>query len=237
MVIDDRIGFVESLNWEPRDLTETRDYAVTTTKKSEVREMIRCFDADWARKPFKPDPKSHLIWCPNNGRERIATIIDRAKKSLWLQNERYQDTVIVERLVRAVNRGVRVRIMARAPHKLSGKKLAEGIGGLRIMHDVGAKVHLLHHLKLHGKIVIADGKQAIVGSINLSPGSFDSRRELAIETRSKPVLKRLVQVSRRDWKHSRKIDLSDVGILADLEKHGSKDADVLVLGHTRRGRA
>ena len=80
MVIDDKMGFVESLNWEPRDLTETRDYAVTTTKKSEVREMIKCFDADWARKPFKPDPKSHLIWCPNNGRERIATRNRRGKK-------------------------------------------------------------------------------------------------------------------------------------------------------------
>lgn len=87
-------------------------------------------------------------------------------------------------------------------------------------------------LKLHGKIVIADGKQAIVGSINLSPGSFDSRRELAIQTRSKRVLKRLVQVSRRDWKHSRRIDLPDEGILADLEKHGSKGANVLVLGHS-----
>jgi phosphatidylserine/phosphatidylglycerophosphate/cardiolipin synthase-like enzyme len=91
----------------------------------------------------------------------------------------------------------------------------------------------LRHLKLHGKIVIADGKKAIVGSINLSPGSFDSRRELAIETKSKQVLKRLVQVSRRDWKHSRKLDLSDAGVLADLEKHGSKGADVLVLGHTK----
>jgi phosphatidylserine/phosphatidylglycerophosphate/cardiolipin synthase-like enzyme len=33
MVIDDEVGFVESLNWEPRDLTETRDYAVVTTDK------------------------------------------------------------------------------------------------------------------------------------------------------------------------------------------------------------
>ena len=79
-------------------------------------------------------------------------------------------------------------------------------------------------------IVIADGKRAFVGSINLSPGSFDSRRELAIETKSKRVLKRLVQVSRRDWKHSQTIDLSDAGILADLEKHGSKDANLLALG-------
>jgi cardiolipin synthase len=41
MVIDNRIGFIESLNWEARDLTETRDYAVETTKKSEVAEMVR----------------------------------------------------------------------------------------------------------------------------------------------------------------------------------------------------
>ena len=46
MVIDDETGFVESLNWEPRDLTETRDYAVVTTKKHEEKEMVACFDAD-----------------------------------------------------------------------------------------------------------------------------------------------------------------------------------------------
>lgn len=86
------------------------------------------------------------------------------------------------------------------------------------MHDVGAKVHTLKGLKLHGKIVIADEKVAIVGSINLSPGCFDSRRELAIETGSRRVLKRLVKVSQRDWKHSRKLDLSDDAVLDDLKK-------------------
>ena len=107
MVIDHKLGFVESLNWETRDLTETRDYAVVTSKQIEIDEMVKCFDADWAHKPFHADPKSELIWCPNNGRERIAAFIDSAKKTLWIQNERYQDTVIIERLVRAVNRGVK----------------------------------------------------------------------------------------------------------------------------------
>jgi hypothetical protein len=51
-----------------------------------------------------------------------------------------------------------------------------------------------------------------------------------IETNSKRVLKRLVQVSRRDRKHSRRTYLSDAGRPADLQKHGSKDANVLVLG-------
>jgi cardiolipin synthase A/B len=237
MVIDDEVGFVESLNWEPRDLTETRDYAAVTTNKLEVAEMVKGFDADWAQTPFEPDPKSRLIWCPNNGRERIATFIDATKETLWLQNERYQDTVIIERLVRALKRGVRVHIMARPPHKLKSTKLVEGVEGLRIMHDSGAKVHLLEGLKLHGKMLLSDEKRAIVGSINLSPGSFDLRRELAIETDANHVVKRLRHASHNDWKHSHPLDLSDEGLLADLEKHGVKGADKLALDthHGRKG--
>jgi cardiolipin synthase len=229
MVIDGRVGFIESLNWETRDLTETRDYAIQTTGKAEVAEMVRCFDADWEERPFEPRVGSDLIWCPNNGRQRIADFIDGARKTLWLQNERYQDMVIIERLVRAANRGVRVRIMSRALHKLKKKKLFEGVSGLRIVHDVGAKVRALKHLKLHGKIMIADNERAIVGSINLSPGSFDDRRELAIETTSEHVVKRLVETAHHDWKHSRKLPLSDEAVLADLEGHGVRDANRLAL--------
>jgi len=219
MVIDGRTGYVESLNWETRDLTETRDYAVVTTDALEVSEMLRCFDADWSQVEFKPDPKSRLIWCPNNGRSRVAAFIDSARHTLWLQNERYQDTVIIERLVRALARGVKVYIMARPPHNLKQDKLSEGVGGLRIMRDVGAKVHRLKHLKLHGKMLIADEERAVIGSINLAPGSFDERRELAIQTDSPELIERLKQVTRRDWDNSEALDLSDEGVLADLAKH------------------
>ena len=144
--------------------------------------MVACFDADWKHGKFDPHSESTLIWCPNNGRQRIATFIDETKKTLWLQNERYQDMVIIERLVRAVRRGVKVKILARRPHSLKPDKLIEGVGGLRILQDVGAKVRTLKHLKLHGKMLLADGKRAVIGSINLAPGSFDARRELAIHT-------------------------------------------------------
>jgi len=229
MVIDQAIGYVESLNWETRDLTQTRDYAVSTTHALEVSEMLKCFEADWNHAPFEPDPKSRLIWCPNNGRERISAFIDAAKSTLWLQNERYQDTVIVERLVRAMRRGVKVHIMARPPHNLKKDKLIEGVGGLRIMHDVGAKVHRLKHLKLHGKMLLADEARAVIGSINLAPGSFDARRELAIETDAAAVIHRLRQVAQYDWEHAQPIDLSDEGLLADLEKKDKAGAGAQVL--------
>ncbi len=92
------------------------------------------------------------------------------------------------------------------------------------MDDVGVKVRKMKHLKLHGKMLLADGVRAIVGSINLAPGSFDSRRELAIEVRDDDVVSRLHKIVQHDWKHSHPLDLSDAGLLADLEdRQGVKD--------------
>src|SRR5262249_10452824 len=196
-------------------------------------EIVSCFEADWYRKTFDVGKHAHLIWCNHNGRERIAEFIDGTKHTLFVQNERYQDAVIIERLVRAVNRGVKIHLMTRPPHTLKKEKLVEGVGGIRILNDVGVQVHKLRHLKLHAKMLLADEKRAIVGSINLSPGSFDSRRELAIEVDDKHIVKRLHHVARHDWKHSHPLDLSDEGLMADLKKRGRKVKEKLAI-HSRR---
>jgi cardiolipin synthase A/B len=229
MVIDDRVAFVQSLNWDLKNLEGTRDYAVVTDDKREVAEVTAGFEADWKRRPYAVGDKNLLIWCSGNGRERIAKFIDGAKKTLFVQNERYQDQVIIERLVRARERGVKIHVMARPPHKLSKEKLTEGVGGLRILNDVGIKVHKLKHLKLHGKMLLADGKKAIVGSINLAPGSFDSRRELAIEVNAPEVVRALKKVAHHDWKHSHPLDLTDEGLLEELRKHKIDAANELAL--------
>jgi cardiolipin synthase A/B len=224
MVVDEKSAWIMSLNLETKNLTETRDYAVVTSHAHEVREIVECFEADWARHPFNPGEHSHMIWCVGNARERISQFIDEAKHSLWVQNERYQDPMIIEHLVRASRRGVKVHIMARPPHTLKEEKLTEGVAGLRILDDVGIKVHKVHGLKLHAKLMFADGARAIVGSINLAPGSFNSRRELAIEVRDKEVVDRVHNVVHYDWKNSRPMDLSDNGLLEDL---GERSAEIV----------
>ena len=236
MVVDDATAFVKSLNWATENLTETRDYAISTTHKKGVQEVVDCFEADWHRKPFKPGLSAHMIWCPNDGRERVAHFIDEARHTLFVQNERYQDQVIIERLVRARERGVKIHVMARPPHTLKKDKLIEGVGGLRIMDDVGIKIHKLRHLKLHGKMLLRDGLRAIVGSINLAPGSFDDRRELAIEFGDDDIVERLEKIAHHDWKHSHPLDLSDEGLLGDLEDRVSGAAQKLALVENGKGK-
>ncbi len=232
MVVDDKAAYIQSLNWETRNLTETRDYAVVTSHAHEVGEATAGFDADWKRTEFAAHKESNLIWCTGNGRLRICEFVDRAKHSLWLQNERYQDPVVIEHLVRAHTRGVKIKVMARPPHKLKKEKLVEGVSGLRVLQDLGIPVHKLKHIKLHGKVMLADDKRAVVGSINIAPGSFDSRRELAIEVDDDHIIHRIRKTLEHDWENSRPLDLSPEGLLKELEDY---DPDVAEdLGISRR---
>ena len=227
MVIDDHTAFIQSLNWETKNLTVTRDYAVVTSHKHEVDEVAQCFDADWNRTKFDAGEHSHLIWCTGNGRQRLGQLIDESKHSLWLQNERYQDPVIIEHLIRAHTRGVKIRVMARPPDKLKKGKLAEGVSGLRSLEDIGVKIHKLKHIKLHAKLLLADDNLAIIGSINLAPGSFDSRRELAIQVRDEHITKRIAKTLQHDWENSHPLDLTDEGLLAELKKDDPAVGEVL----------
>jgi phosphatidylserine/phosphatidylglycerophosphate/cardiolipin synthase-like enzyme len=217
MVVDDAAAFVGSCNWTERNLSRTRDYGVVTTHGHDIEEIGACFDADWQRRAFQPRAGSHLIWSPNDGRERICGFIDAARDHLFVENERFQDMMVIDSLFRAARRGVKVRVLAKPPHTLKPDKLVEGVGGLRILHDSGIKVRRLRGLKLHAKLLLADGVAAIVGSMNLAPGSFDSRRELGIEVHDDDVIDRLKTIARHDWKRSRPLDLSDEGLRANLE--------------------
>jgi phosphatidylserine/phosphatidylglycerophosphate/cardiolipin synthase-like enzyme len=219
MVVDDATAFIGSLNWDPDNFEETRDFAVVSTDPDEVAETIECFEADWSRQAFEPRRPSNLIWCPGTGRDRIAQFIDEAKHSLFVQNERYQDAIILERLVRAKLRGVKVHVMTRPSHSLRARKLAEGVGALRIMDDVGIGIHKMKRLKLHSKVLLADKSRAIVGSINLTSTSFDDRRELAIQSNDPGVVTRLAKIVHDDWRSSHALDLSDRAVLSDLERH------------------
>jgi len=219
MVVDDTTAFIGSLNWDPDNFEETREFAVISSDPDEVAEVIECFEADWSRQAFEPRRRSNLIWCPVSGRERIGEFIDQAKHSLFVQNERYQDAIIVDHLVRAKLRGVKVHVMTRPSHSLRARKLVEGVGDLRIMNDVGIGIHKMKHLKLHAKVLLADKSRAIVGSINLTSTSFDDRRELAIQSSDPDVVDRMVKVIHDDWQNSHALDLSDRAVLSDLERH------------------
>ena len=234
LVLDDQRALVMSCDWTAAGLAEARDYALLTTHRHEVGEIADCFDADWAHQAFKPHGhgRLRLVWGPLNARQRVADFIDAARRTLVVQNARYQDPVMIERLVRAQRRGVVLQLMAHAVHRMQAKEITTDVGGLRMLDDLGVQVRRLKQLRLHGNLLLADGERAIVGSVNFSPASLDRRRELAIETDDAAVIAALRGAAAHDWSHSRPIDLSEEGLREELQRHGRADDAEHLLGAT-----
>jgi phosphatidylserine/phosphatidylglycerophosphate/cardiolipin synthase-like enzyme len=224
MVIDERAAYVQSLNWVPRHFSDTRDHCIITRDPAEVREVFSCFKADWHRKAFDDGESALLIWCNGNARMRLARFIDNAKRYLYVQNERFVDIWLVERLLRANAGGVKIRIIAGPHSSLRRGKICEGGLGLHLLHSAGVKVRELKHPSPHSKMMLADGKRAIVGSINFTPGTLEGRRDLAIEVDDDEdgIVTGIKEVFLQDWHDSRRYNLSDKPLIKRLLKHAAR---------------
>jgi len=218
MVIDGEEAWISSFNWSHKSFTEGRDFAIITRVPGEVGRVVQCFECDWERTPLPEDPSNPVIYCPNGARERFMEFIRSAKRSLWLQQEKLVDLPILEEIVRRHERGVRVKVMGLHARSLHLAYALEGASGLRLLQAVGVPVRELAALHLHGKIIIADRERVLTGSTNLYPTAFNERRECSLICDDPPVVERLVESFRNDWRTGKPMDLTRRGIRKELDK-------------------
>jgi cardiolipin synthase A/B len=209
IVVDDGRALIATFNLVLKYFTETRDYGVITSDPAQVAQVAAGFDADWQRVAFRPDPEAGLLWSVTNARPLMAQFIDRARHSLDIQHPKFVDATIVERLVAAQERGVHVRVLCGGRHGLSDYDILDTFASLRILHRAGIRVHRQKHLKLHAKLILADGKQALLGSMNIDRSAFDLRRELGIRFDDEPIIARLSQIFAHEWGHSHHYEVPD----------------------------
>jgi cardiolipin synthase len=116
------------------------------------------------------------------GTRRVAAIYewlaDHAETSLELTDAYFvAPTGVLQALIRAARRGVRVRLLlpGRTNHPVAG------LAARRIyapLLDAGAEIHEWRGVMLHAKTVVADGIISLVGSSNLDPLSLHRNYEL-----------------------------------------------------------
>src|SRR5262245_42011990 len=199
MVVDDALALIASFNMSAKYFSETRDHGLVTEDPAHVAAVVAGFEADWKRAPFRPDDDSGLLWSPDNARRLMATFIDGARHRLDVQHPKFVDTTIIDRLAAAQERGVHVRILCGGKHGLSAWDVPDTFSALRILERGDIKVHRQKHLKLHTKLLIADGERALLGSMNIDRSAFDLRRELGVVVDAAPVVERLLATFEHDW--------------------------------------
>jgi cardiolipin synthase A/B len=208
-VVDDAVVLVATFNMATKYFTETRDYGIISHDPAQVADVIAGFEADWHRKPFTPAPESGLLWSSNNARPEMAWFIDTATHELVIQHPKFVDATIVERIAAARHRGVKVDLLCGGKHGISDWDVLDTFASLRLLDRAGVKIRRQKHLKLHAKLLIIDGKRALVGSMNIDRSAFDLRRELGVMTHDGHVIKALRKVFDHDWHEAKPYEAPD----------------------------
>ena len=206
IIVDGKSALLPTFNFMEKYFQATRDYGVLTNDPVQVEQIQKCFDCDWERKPFHPLEDAGLAWSPGYARQFVCKLIDRARKTLDVQHPKFAEPVILERMLAAIDRGVRVRILCGGKHGLHQPDLMYSFALWRLMHQAGARVHKQKNLRAHAKLLVVDDKWAVLGLQNFDQPAFDLRREAAIEVRDAAIVQDLTSMFGRDWETSRKYE-------------------------------
>jgi cardiolipin synthase len=180
LIVDGRTLYVMLFNYTALDL-KSRSFAIATRQRSLVAEATRLFEADAARQPYTTSTPG-LVVSPENARKQLGDFLSKAKKELWIYDPKVSDVPMLRLLEERVKKGVDVRIIGSVSAR--GKQLlAEKLKGLR----------------LHGRCIIRDGRQAFLGSQSLRGLELDSRREIGVIVREARIVKKLRDVFEHDW--------------------------------------
>jgi len=209
MVVDRHIALVATFNLADKYFTETRDYGVLTYNPAVVAQVTAGFEADWRRVFFQPDLGVGLVWSSAHSRGQMARIVDAATRTLWIQHPKFVDAVILERIISARERGVKVRVLCGGKHGISDWDIYDTFSSLRVMQRFGVKVRRQQRPKLHAKLILVDGAFAQTGSMNIDRSAFDLRRELGIESDAPEVVSRLRDMFETDWDNADKYNAPD----------------------------
>ena len=209
MVVDGHAALIATFNFADKYFTETRDYGVVTHDPVAIEQVINGFEADWHRQFFVPRLDAGLVWSSAHSRGQMARIIDAATTTLWIQHPKFVDAVILERIIAARERGVKVRVLCGGKHGISDWDIYDTFSSLRLMERFGVKVRRQKQLKLHAKLILINGTSAMTGSMNIDRSAFDLRRELGIEVDAPAVVDRLRATFEADWQEAKKYSAPD----------------------------
>lgn len=130
--------------------------------------------------------------------EEIVSLIRSAQKSIDVEMYLFTSDTLVRELSDAQKRGVRVRVIMEPRVEDSRKDKVFGL-----LQELGVKMRWasFSYKLTHSKLILVDGRVALVGSINFSESALTRNREAAAVVEGE-VVKELAATFEEDWANS-----------------------------------
>jgi cardiolipin synthase A/B len=194
LLIDQNQILIMTFNFTHSSFKNERNFALLLTDPTEIQEIQRVFAADWQQKRA-PVNDPHLVWSPDNSREKILNFIKTAHSNLKLYAQGLTDYQTIGTLAKVARAGIKVQILLSSKPLRHNKKLAYLI-------RAGANVRISKNYTIHAKVILIDNERALLGSINFTQPSMDHNRELSVITQSTNVVNALNKTFDEDWQEN-----------------------------------
>lgn len=149
-----------------------------------------------AFRPLDPPALVEIAYSPAANLERAdVALIDEAKTTLDIAAYSLTSHAVVEAIGRALDRGVRVRLLIDASQ--AGRNRLEPIAGRAEVREWGPAP------LMHLKAFVVDGAVLRDGSANFSPSGLKSQLNSRIVIRDRALVGAFVEVFAREWSRSK----------------------------------
>ena len=229
IIVDDGKVLIATFNFSDKYFTLTRDYGLVVEDPALVGEVRACFEADARGVAFVPPDDSPLAWGNVNARRAVCAFIDSVDRHLDIQQPKFHDVAVLDRILAARERGVTVHLLCGGHGGIEMRDIVDTFANQRILERAGVHLRKQHGLKLHAKMMLADGKRAMVGSMNIDREAYDVRRELGLVFDDKTAVATLRKHFDADWheaKHYTPQDPLDPFVRSGNAGDGSSAGDM-----------
>jgi cardiolipin synthase len=202
LIVDGRLAIIGGINWGVNSPLN-RDYDVLVTGPV-VQNLEQVFAADLQMSgittplpPLSPDPLIRvLVSRPQQAiADGVVAAVNAAHRFVDIEMYVLSDQAVIDALVRASLRGLRVRV-------LLDPNQPQNLDALKLLQAVHAEVRLFPvkaQQKLHAKLGVFDGQFVVFGSCNWSRSGFYYNHELDLAIRDLQVATIFEQSIERDW--------------------------------------
>jgi len=206
VVVDRQVAVVGGINWgATSDLNHDVDAEITGPAATNLEAVFAGDVVTCGREAAEPAPVSDaqlLVASTLPGadiRPLALQLIDSARSTLDLELYVLTDSGIVHAVEQAQVRGVRVRVLLDPSERPS-----DGPAAALASAGVDVRVYRSSGEKLHAKLGVADGRQALFGSANWTAGGFERNHELDVLVVDSPAIAaELTTMVDADWTASR----------------------------------
>jgi phosphatidylserine/phosphatidylglycerophosphate/cardiolipin synthase-like enzyme len=192
VIIDGTTSWIMTMNVTASSPTSNREYLAIDTNAPDVAESEAIFQADW--NAVTPTLTGTLLVAPVNARPPMTTAIDGATTTVDMEAEELSDTSIVNSLVAARGRGVRVHVVLSDATASPAQMTA-----VTQLKTAGANLVTLHNPYVHAKSFVVDGKGAYIGSENFTSSSLSHNRELGVMFTSPSEVQKVINTTAADF--------------------------------------